>query len=52
MSARLSLRDLYAAAYLEGLRERPTIAATDPATIVRVDDTGRPPLVPLRPTRG
>jgi hypothetical protein len=46
------LRDLYAAAWLEGMQQRPQIAPTDPATRIRLDDTGRPPTVPLRPTGG
>jgi hypothetical protein len=46
------LRALYALAYLEGLERRPQIAPTDPATRVRLDDTGRAPIVPLRPAGG
>ena len=52
MSARLSLRALYALAYLEGLQQRPTIAPTDPTTRIRLDGAARPPVVPLRPTGG
>jgi hypothetical protein len=51
MTARPSLRDLYALAYIQGLADRPTIAPTDPATRVRLDDTGRAPVVPLRAPR-
>ena len=46
------LRDLYALAYLEGLQRRPRIAPADPLTRVRLDDTGRAPVVPLRPNGG
>lgn len=46
------LRALYALAFLEGLQNRPEIAPTDPATRVRLDDTGRAPVVPLRPAGG
>lgn len=52
MTAHLTLRDLYALAYLDGLRDRPQVAPTDPATVVRLDDTGRAPIVPLRPRGG
>lgn len=44
-----TLRDLYALAYLAALTQRRQIAPADPATRVRVDDTGRAPFVPLRP---
>jgi hypothetical protein len=44
----LTLRDLYALAYLDGLQHRPQITPSDPATTVRLDDADRPPLVALR----
>jgi len=46
------LRGLLALAYLDGLQRRPTIAPTDPLTRVRLDDTDRAPVVPLRPNGG
>lgn len=46
------LREALAAAWLAGLTERPQIAPTDPATRIRLDDTGRAPVIPLRPTGG
>jgi hypothetical protein len=48
VSRHLSLRDLYALAYLEGLQDRPDITPTDPATTIPADDTGRAALVRLR----
>lgn len=52
MSTAPLLRELLAAAYLEGLERRPQIVPTDPLTRVRLDDTGRAPNVPLRPAGG
>lgn len=46
------LRALLALAYLEALNDRPHIAPTDPLTRIRLDDTGRAPIVPLRRNRG
>lgn len=46
-----TLRDLYALAWLEQLEAR-TPMPTGPATRLRLDDTGRAPIVPLRPTGG
>lgn len=46
------LRALLALAYIDGLAKRPQIVPTDPATVIRLDDTGRAPVVPLRPTGG
>lgn len=43
-----SLRDLYAAAWLEGLAAR-TPPPPGPIPLVRLDTTGRSPVVPLRP---
>jgi hypothetical protein len=49
-----TLRDLYALAWLEQLEAR-TPMPTGPETRLRLDDTGRPPIVPLsaplRPAR-
>jgi len=42
------LASLLLLAYIEGLQNRPDITPTDPATIVRADDTGRAALVRLR----
>lgn len=52
MDDRRLLADALTAAWLEGLNARPDIAPTDPLTRVRLDDTGRAPVVPLRPNRG
>lgn len=46
------LRALMALAYLDGLQQRPEIAPTGPLTRIRLDDTGRAPVVPLRPAGG
>lgn len=46
------LRSLLALAYLDGINRRPQIAPTDPLTVIRLDDTGRAPVVALRPAGG
>lgn len=52
----MSLERLYLAAWLDGLQQRtpePAVRRVDSlAELVRVDDTGRAPLVPLRPADG
>jgi hypothetical protein len=53
----LSLSDAYALAYLEGLGRRPVLRPaqrplTVPPTPIPLDDTGRAPVVPLRPRGG
>jgi hypothetical protein len=48
MNADPRLRDLFAAAYLQGLQDRPRIAPASPAATVRLDTAGRAPVVPLR----
>jgi hypothetical protein len=51
--AHMSLRDLYALAYIEGLdRKAAERHVTGRTHTVRLDDTGRPPYVPLRPNGG
>jgi hypothetical protein len=52
VSARLSLGDLLALAYIEGLQQRPRIAPSSPELRVRLDAAGRAPIVPLRRSRG
>jgi hypothetical protein len=47
----MTLRALYALAYLDGLQRRPQIAPTDPQTRIRLDDTGGPRRAPA-PERG
>jgi hypothetical protein len=46
----LSLRDLMALAYLDGIERKARESAAERLTRhVRIDDTGRAPVVPLRP---
>lgn len=50
------LRSLYALAFIEGLDRQDRLAAVRAADraglLARLDDTGRAPVVPLRPARG
>jgi hypothetical protein len=50
-----TLRELYALAWLDGLERRTPQPPSGPQTRLRLDDTGRPPYVPLsaplRPAR-
>jgi len=46
------LADAYLAAWIEGLERHPLSVAVRPAGRVPLDDTGRAPVVPLRPTGG
>lgn len=47
-----SLRDLFAAAYIEGLEQKARLhPLSEPAPAPRLDDTGRAPNVPLEPAR-
>lgn len=53
MTLHLSLRDLFAAAYLEGLEAKARLhPLSAPVPVIPLDDTGRAPVVPLRPDRG
>jgi len=48
MTLQLSLRDLFAAAYLEGLEQKARLhPLSTPTPAPRLDDTGRAPNVPL-----
>ena len=48
-----SLRDLFAAAYIEGLEQKARLhPLSTPTPVVPLDDTGRAPVVPLRPNGG
>lgn len=49
----MSLERLWLAAWLEGLHAKPAIRPQEPLVPpIRLDDTGRPPHVPLRPDGG